>query len=114
LAEIVQGHWPPLLKLQVITAEREGFPVTHKGEIPFSYFYFSSSFDSDNSGFLSGRKDYSMETLSHPQNSVWKNRSFVVLFSSALFVAFSAQIYNLALPLLVYGSIESTKNAGLK
>ncbi|ERB66477.1 MFS transporter [Vibrio coralliilyticus OCN008] len=53
-----------------------------------------------------------METLSHPQNSVWKNRSFVVLFSSALFVAFSAQIYNLALPLLVYELTQSSQMMG--
>ena len=53
-----------------------------------------------------------METLSHPQNSVWKNRSFMVLFSSALFVAFSAQIYNLALPLLVYELTQSSQMMG--
>lgn len=53
-----------------------------------------------------------MNTLAQPHSSIWRNRSFQVLFSSALLVAFSAQIYNLALPLLVYELTESAQMMG--
>ncbi|EGU58337.1 MFS transporter, partial [Vibrio tubiashii] len=53
-----------------------------------------------------------MNTLAKPQTSIWRNRPFQILFSSALFVAFSAQIYNLALPLLVYELTQSSKMMG--
>ncbi|MDC5819173.1 MFS transporter [Vibrio europaeus] len=53
-----------------------------------------------------------MNTLAKPQSSIWRNRPFQILFSSALFVAFSAQIYNLALPLLVYELTQSSKMMG--
>ena len=53
-----------------------------------------------------------MDTLSQPQTSIWRNKPFVILFSSAFFVAFSAQIYNLALPLLVYELTQSSEVMG--
>ncbi|MCG9647743.1 MFS transporter [Vibrio brasiliensis] len=53
-----------------------------------------------------------MNTLTEPQSSIWRNQTFQILFSSALFVAFSAQIYNLALPLLVYELTESSQMMG--
>jgi len=53
-----------------------------------------------------------MNTLTTPQTSIWRNRPFQILFSSALFVAFSAQIYNLALPLLVYELTQSPEMMG--
>ncbi|WCP69707.1 MFS transporter [Vibrio tubiashii] len=53
-----------------------------------------------------------MNTLAKPQTSIWRNRPFQILFSSALFVAFSAQIYNLALPLLIYELTQSSKMMG--
>lgn len=53
-----------------------------------------------------------MDTLSQPQTSIWRNKPFIILFSSAFFVAFSAQIYNLALPLLVYELTQSSKMMG--
>jgi MFS family permease len=54
-----------------------------------------------------------MDALTTPQQrSIWRNRPFVILFSSAFFVAFSAQIYNLALPLLVYELTQSSQMMG--
>lgn len=53
-----------------------------------------------------------MNTLTDPQSSIWRNQTFQILFSSALFVAFSAQVYNLALPLLVYELTESSQMMG--
>lgn len=53
-----------------------------------------------------------MNTLTEPQSSIWRNQTFQILFSSALFVAFSAQIYNLALPLLVYELTASSQMMG--
>ncbi|MFB9215872.1 MFS transporter [Vibrio sinaloensis] len=54
-----------------------------------------------------------METLSQPnRTSIWRNRPFQILFSSALFVAFSAQVYNLALPLLVFELTQSSEMMG--
>ncbi|GMQ49077.1 MFS transporter [Vibrio sp. 10N] len=54
-----------------------------------------------------------MTTLIEPQASIWKNRPFVILFSSAFFVALSGQIYNLALPLLVYDLTQSSQVMGV-
>ncbi len=45
-------------------------------------------------------------------NSIWKNSSFIVLFSTAFFVAFGTKIYDLALPLLVYELTESSEMMG--
>lgn len=53
-----------------------------------------------------------MNTLTQEPGSIWKSRPFLILFSSALFVAFSAQIYNLAVPLLVYELTHSSEMMG--
>lgn len=54
-----------------------------------------------------------MQTLAQPTRaSIWRNRPFQILFSSTLFVAFAAQIYNLALPLLVYELTQSSEMMG--
>ena len=45
-------------------------------------------------------------------NSIWKNSSFIVLFSTAFFVAFGTKIYDLALPLLVYELTQSSEMMG--
>ena len=37
-----------------------------------------------------------MNTLAETHISIWRSRPFVILFSSAFFVAFGGQIYNLA------------------
>ncbi|WP_439146750.1 MFS transporter [Vibrio sp.] len=44
--------------------------------------------------------------------SILKSSSFIVLFSTAFFVAFGTKIYDLALPLLVYELTESSKMMG--
>lgn len=44
--------------------------------------------------------------------SIWKNSRFLILFSSAFFVAFGAKIYDLALPLLVYELTQSAQMMG--
>jgi len=44
--------------------------------------------------------------------SIWKSSSFIVLFSTAFFVAFGTKIYDLALPLLVYELTESSEMMG--
>ena len=44
--------------------------------------------------------------------SIWKNKRFLILFSSAFFVAFGAKIYDLALPLLVYELTQSAQMMG--
>ncbi|MDA0130058.1 MFS transporter [Vibrio sp. MarTm2] len=54
-----------------------------------------------------------MDTLTAAQRgSIWRNRSFQILFTSTLFVAFSAQVYNLAMPLLVYELTQSSEVMG--
>ncbi|MDK9736421.1 MFS transporter [Vibrio sp. D404a] len=53
-----------------------------------------------------------MNTLAESQGSIWKNRTFITLFSSALFVSFASQIYTLALPLLVYELTQSSEWMG--
>ncbi|MEF1173879.1 MFS transporter, partial [Vibrio sinaloensis] len=54
-----------------------------------------------------------MDTLTAAQRgSIWRNRSFQILFASTLFVAFSAQVYNLAMPLLVYELTQSPEVMG--
>ncbi len=53
-----------------------------------------------------------MNTLVESHGSIWKNRTFVTLFSSALFVSFASQIYTLALPLLVYELTQSSEWMG--
>ncbi|USD67568.1 MFS transporter [Vibrio sp. SCSIO 43136] len=53
-----------------------------------------------------------MNTLAESQGSIWKNKTFVTLFSSALFVSFASQIYTLALPLLVYELTQSSQWMG--
>ncbi|KIE21800.1 MFS transporter [Vibrio sinaloensis] len=54
-----------------------------------------------------------MDTLTAAQRgSIWRNRSFQILFASTLFVAFSAQVYNLAMPLLVYELTQSSEVMG--
>ena len=55
-----------------------------------------------------------METVEsgHKQPSIWQVPSFMVLFSSAFFVAFGAKIYDLALPLLVYELTQSSQMMG--
>ena len=53
-----------------------------------------------------------MNTLAESHGSIWKNRTFVTLFSSALFVSFASQIYTLALPLLVYELTQSSEWMG--
>lgn len=54
-----------------------------------------------------------MNALTESPTSIWKNRPFVILFSSAFFVALSGQIYNLALPLLVYDLTQSSQIMGM-
>ena len=44
--------------------------------------------------------------------SILKSSSFIVLFSTAFFVAFGTKIYDLALPLLVYELTESSEMMG--
>jgi len=44
--------------------------------------------------------------------NIWKNSRFLILFSSAFFVAFGAKIYDLALPLLVYELTQSAQMMG--
>ncbi len=44
--------------------------------------------------------------------SIWKSSSFIVLFSTAFFVAFGSKIYDRALPLLVYELTESSEMMG--
>ncbi|MCW0469751.1 hypothetical protein OH492_14380 [Vibrio chagasii] len=44
--------------------------------------------------------------------SIWKSSSFIVLFSTAFFVAFGTKIYDLALPLLVYELTKSSEMMG--
>ncbi|WP_366348075.1 MFS transporter [Vibrio vulnificus] len=87
-------------------------PVSHKGEILIFNFYFSSSFRLDNKRTHLRRKDTHMNTLADTQISIWRHRPFMILFSSAFFVAFSAQLYNLALPLLVYELTQSSEMMG--
>lgn len=54
-----------------------------------------------------------MDTLTATrQGSIWRNRAFQILFTSTLFVAFSAQIYNLAMPLLVFELTQSSEIMG--
>ncbi|MGF1761771.1 MFS transporter [Aliivibrio kagoshimensis] len=53
-----------------------------------------------------------MNTLTESHGSIWKNKTFVTLFSSALFVSFASQIYTLALPLLVYELTQSSEWMG--
>ncbi|MBH9741751.1 MFS transporter [Vibrio navarrensis] len=53
-----------------------------------------------------------MNTLAETHISIWRSRPFVILFSSAFFVAFGGQIYNLALPLLVYELTQSSQMMG--
>ncbi len=48
-----------------------------------------------------------MDTLASTSPKIWKNPAFTVVFSSALFAALSAKIYDLALPLLVYELTQS-------
>lgn len=45
-------------------------------------------------------------------SSIWKSSSFIVLFSTAFFVAFGTKIYDLALPLLVYELTQSSEMMG--
>lgn len=44
--------------------------------------------------------------------SIWKSSSFIVLFSTAFFVAFGTKVYDLALPLLVYELTQSSEMMG--
>ena len=44
--------------------------------------------------------------------SIWKSSSFIVLFSTAFFVAFGTKVYDLALPLLVYDLTQSSEMMG--
>ncbi len=44
--------------------------------------------------------------------SIWKSSRFVILFSTAFFVAFGSKIYDLALPLLVYELTQSSQMMG--
>lgn len=53
-----------------------------------------------------------MNTLAQPQQSIWTSERFLILFSSAFFVAFGAKIYDLALPLLVYELTQSSEMMG--
>ena len=41
-----------------------------------------------------------MNTLAESHGSIWKNRTFVTLFSSALFVSFASQIYTLCIAVI--------------
>ncbi len=45
-------------------------------------------------------------------SSIWKSSSFIVLFSTAFFVAFGTKVYDLALPLLVYELTQSSEMMG--
>ncbi len=53
-----------------------------------------------------------MTTISSTGPSIWKNPAFSVLFSTALFAAFSSKIYDLALPLLVFDLTRSAQWMG--
>ncbi|UTV29563.1 MFS transporter [Photobacterium atrarenae] len=53
-----------------------------------------------------------MNTLAQPQQSIWTSERFLILFSSAFFVAFGTKIYDLALPLLVYELTQSSEMMG--
>jgi len=53
-----------------------------------------------------------MQSLIEDRPKLWTNPTFFTLFSSALFVALGQQIYNLALPLLVYDLTQSSQIMG--
>ncbi|HGA1024570.1 TPA: MFS transporter [Bacillus cereus] len=46
-------------------------------------------------------------------NSVWKNKNYVLLFLTAVFITFGAKIYELAIPLIVYELTHSSVSMGL-
>ncbi|PTY38453.1 MFS transporter [Saccharospirillum sp. MSK14-1] len=53
-----------------------------------------------------------MQSITEDRPKLWTNPTFFTLFSSAMFVAFGQQIYNLALPLLVYDLTQSSQMMG--
>lgn len=53
-----------------------------------------------------------MTVLTNTPLSIWKTRSFVILFMTALSVTLGHAIYNLALPLVVYQLTESSQMMG--
>ncbi|WP_330959836.1 MFS transporter [Photobacterium sp. 53610] len=53
-----------------------------------------------------------MTTFAQSRLGIWKEPTFLVLFTSAFFTAFGAKIYSLALPLLVYDLTASPEWMG--